>query len=213
MRRLTLQFALEDLARVRGEPTIRNIESMQALHILKQERDEVVMICRIAFKGPASDVEDLYRKTGEIQLLHQDGEGTGTYFIKVKPANPLYDDGVYQVEPYEFRNGKATVTFVGEARQVRRFLKKAKETGVPIRVVSHKDASFPPDSLLSHLTERQRKVIITAYNLGYFDLPKRISSRELAEKLGIHSSTLIKHRIKAERRLLDEILLEYLLKQ
>jgi hypothetical protein len=68
-------------------------------------------------------------------------------------------------------------------------------------------------SALSRLTERQREVLVAAYSLGYFDLPKRISSRELAKKLSMRSSTLIAHRIKAERSLLDEILLEYLLKQ
>jgi predicted DNA binding protein len=51
-------------------------------------------------------------------------------------------------------------------------------------------------------------VLITAFNLGYFDRPKRISTRALAEKLDIRSSTFIAHKIKAERRLLAEVLKE-----
>jgi predicted DNA binding protein len=51
------------------------------------------------------------------------------------------------------------------------------------------------------LTEKQRKVLITAYRLGYHDLPGRVSSKELAERLKIKSSALIVRRRKAERRL------------
>ena len=50
--------------------------------------------------------------------------------------------------------------------------------------------------------------IISAYELGYYDVPRRIKTEDLAKRLGIRGSTLAMHRIKAERRLLDEILNE-----
>ena len=70
------------------------------------------------------------------------------------------------------------------------------------------EANFSPDSLLSKLTEKQRKVLFAAYKLGYYDLPRRINSEKLAEKLNIGNSTLGEHLRKAERRLLIHILAE-----
>src|ERR1700689_5069714 len=163
MRRLTLQVPMEDLARIHEEPLIQNIESLHVLHVLKQERDKFAMICKISFKGPAPRIEDFFREGGEVQLLHQDRDGIGTYFLRGKPLGGLLGEGGYLVEPFEFRDGKATITFVGDSIQVRQFLRNVEKTGLPHRVVSIADAKFPSDSPLSSLTKKQRRVLIAAY--------------------------------------------------
>jgi predicted DNA binding protein len=56
------------------------------------------------------------------------------------------------------------------------------------------------------LTEKQRTVLSSAFDNGYYDMPRRIDSKELAEKLDLRSSTFIEHRRKAERRLLASVL-------
>jgi DNA-binding CsgD family transcriptional regulator len=213
MRRLTLQVAMDDLARIHGEPIIQNIESLHVLHVLKQERDEFAVICKISFKGPAPRIEDFFREEGEARLLQRDKDGIGTYFLRGKPLGGVLGGGGYLIGPFEFRDGKATITYVGDPIQVKRFLREVKRRRLPHRVLSIADAKFPFESPLSRLTEKQRKVLIAAYDLGYFDSPKRMNSREIAEKLGIRSSTFTTHRKKAERRLLDEVLLDYLLNQ
>ena len=70
------------------------------------------------------------------------------------------------------------------------------------------EAKFSPDSPLNVLTEKQRRILIASYKLGYYDLPRKVGSRELAEKLGLHKSALATHIRKAERRLLADILSE-----
>lgn len=70
------------------------------------------------------------------------------------------------------------------------------------------DADFSPISPLNQLTEKQREVLITAYKLGYYDIPRRINSEQLAKKLNIGDSTLVEHLRKAERRLLVNIFTE-----
>ena len=59
---------------------------------------------------------------------------------------------------------------------------------------------------MSLLTEKQREVLTAAFQSGYFDIPRKMSSDELAVKLGIRNATFVAHRRKAERRLLAEIL-------
>ncbi len=73
------------------------------------------------------------------------------------------------------------------------FIKKITALGIRHRVVLLTEANFSPDSPLSKLTEKQREVLIAAYKLGYYDIPRRINSEKLAKKLNIGGSTLGEH--------------------
>jgi len=70
------------------------------------------------------------------------------------------------------------------------------------KVVSLTDARFSSDSPLNALTEKQRRVLSTAYRFGYYNLPRTIDSEQLARKLKLKRSTLVVHRRRAEHRLL-----------
>jgi predicted DNA binding protein len=91
---------------------------------------------------------------------------------------------------------------------VRAFLKIFEAASVRYRVVSLTDAQFSPHSPLSRLTEKQRRVLITAHNLGYYDVPRKINLVQLAERLDLAYSTLDVQLRRAERRLLNHIMNE-----
>jgi predicted DNA binding protein len=76
-------------------------------------------------------------------------------------------------------------------------------------VVSLTDAKFPSNSPIGRLTDKQRRVLLTAYKLGYYDVPRRITAEKLARKLNLVKSTFSAHVRKAERRLLAEMLSEF----
>lgn len=56
------------------------------------------------------------------------------------------------------------------------------------------------------LTDRQHEVLATAYEMGYFERPKRANASEIAAELGIAQSTLTEHLVTAQRKLLGDIL-------
>ncbi len=58
-----------------------------------------------------------------------------------------------------------------------------------------------PDSL----TERQRAALDAAYFMGYFDWPRESAGPEVADTLGVSSSTFHQHLRKAEAKLLDAV--------
>lgn len=58
-----------------------------------------------------------------------------------------------------------------------------------------------PDSL----TDRQRATLDAAYFMGYFDWPRESSGPEVADALGVSSSTFHQHLRKAEAKLLDAV--------
>jgi|GEM_PF-1430171 len=55
------------------------------------------------------------------------------------------------------------------------------------------------------LTERQEEVLLVATRMGYFDVPKRIRTKELAEMLGISQASLTE----TLRRAVKKLIMEY----
>ncbi|MFB6134982.1 MAG: helix-turn-helix domain-containing protein [Halanaeroarchaeum sp.] len=58
----------------------------------------------------------------------------------------------------------------------------------------------------SDLTARQREVLQTAHAMGYFDHPKGANAGEVADALGITTSTFTEHLAAAQSKLLETIL-------
>jgi len=56
------------------------------------------------------------------------------------------------------------------------------------------------------LTEKQRDVLSTAHEMGYFAYPQEASAADIADALGIASSTFTEHLAAAQRNLLEEVL-------
>jgi len=208
MRRLIVEISGKDFSKLDPESSLQKIRSAEVLHFLKFDHQEVSMILRVEFKEPNVSIEEIFHDDlAEVQLLEQEKEKEReiyTYFIKVNPAQAIRGGpdlkavGGYLSLPYEVRDGKVKITFLGSAKQVRSLLKIVEAAGVRYRVVSLTDAKFAPHSLISRLTEKQRRALITAYTLGYYDVPKKIGLVQLAERLDLALSTLDVHLRKAE---------------
>ena len=69
----------------------------------------------------------------------------------------------------------------------------------------HEDSELVPVDL-RRLTDRQREVLETAHEMGYFDYPRRANAGEVATALGIQPSTFTEHLNTAQTKLLDELL-------
>lgn len=59
---------------------------------------------------------------------------------------------------------------------------------------------------LRRLTARQREVLETAHQMGYFEYPRGANASEVATALGIQPSTFTEHLNTAQTKLLDELL-------
>lgn len=63
-----------------------------------------------------------------------------------------------------------------------------------------------PDHPLGELTARQREVIETAWEMGYYEVPKEVSADDIATEMNLDSSTVNEHLQRAERNLLGQFL-------
>jgi len=215
MRRLILEISAKELSKFGLEMgSFEKIKSLDFLHFLRQDPEEFAVISRIEFKDGSCGIEDLLAGGFfvEAQILEQENSRTYTVFLKGGPSlSSILDylglDG-YLFPPLEISGSKLTFSFLGSAQQVGEFIKKITALEIRHKVVLLTEANFSPDSPLNKLTEKQREVLIAAYKLGYYDIPRRINSEKLAKKLNIGNSTFGEHLRKAERRLLINTLAE-----
>lgn len=206
----------KELSKITEQTLLGKVRLLELLHFLKFDRKEIAAVCRVSFKDADSKVEDLLDVShlAKVQLLEREEGGSYMILVRWRPkpgsliSNHIEKGGGYMVSPFEFRNGKFKITFLGKQKQIQNFLERLEERGISYRVVSATDASFLPDSPLNCLTDKQRNVLISAFKLGYYDLPRKINSDQLANQLNIVNSTLIEHIRKAERRMLAEMLKE-----
>jgi hypothetical protein len=222
MRRLVVEFPLEELSKSEegSFSLVLKVKSLEMLQILKMVPGETAAIVRIEMKDQSGRIEDLFPARPEAkietELLQKESETTSVYFVRFKAKVPPkasepgpFGSTPYFSTPFEFRDGRAKLAFLGSAKQIKKHLEYLeKHARGRYKVVSLTDARFSPNSPIARLTEKQRRVLISAYKLGYYDLPRRIGSEELARKLNLVKSTFVAHRRKAERQLLTEMLSE-----
>lgn len=110
--------------------------------------------------------------------------------------------------PISIVDGRVTLTFVAPQSVIsdlQRDLNEQLENGhidCDIRKVS----AYTGDSdLLACLTSRQREVIERAFDAGYYQTPRQVSSKELAAQLGVDKSTVLEHLQRAENNLITSI--------
>jgi hypothetical protein len=213
MRRLILEVFEKELAKIGIElPQFQKIKSLKLIYFLRQDPQEFAAISEVEFKDSTSKVEDLL--TGgflvEAQVLERQKNGAYLVFIRGGPSlssvlSAIGIESGYLFPPIGIGDGKIKISFLGSEEQVKNFMEKIDELGIRYRVVLLADANFSPISPLNRLTEKQREVLMAAYKFGYYEIPRKITSEELAKKLGIVDSTLVEHLRKAEQRLMTQL--------
>lgn len=213
MRRLILEVAEKELIKIGIElPTFRPIKSLELLYFLRQDPQEFAAISQVQFKNPSSKVEDLL--VGGFLIEAQELEhknGAYTVFIRGGPSlssvlSAIGIKGGYLFPPLGIEDGKIKITFLGSEVEVKDFMEKIDALGIRYHIVLLADTNFSPISPLNQLTEKQRKVLIAAYKLGYYEIPRKITSEDLAKKLGLADSTVVEHLRKAEQRLITQMI-------
>jgi predicted DNA binding protein len=76
---------------------------------------------------------------------------------------------------------------------------RLKEAGCEVEMISLREQEED-----APLTYHQEKVVRTAYDMGYYDIPRTVTLNEVSEKLGLARSTIDVVLRRAERRLIGQ---------
>lgn len=90
--------------------------------------------------------------------------------------------------------------------EIKKFLQYANRLSNTYKILGLTSVDTKAESLLSKLTAKQRQALLTAFALGYYDVPRKISSEDLSRHLNADKSTIVEHLRKAERKLINAII-------
>lgn len=204
----------EEPGMVAGWTISERVRFLELLHFLKFDRNQIVGVGRADFNEAKSRTKGIldFKSQGRAQVLGRDEEGFYEVLVGWRPkrgsllADHIETGQGYVVGPFGFNAERYKITLLGNQKQIRRFLGQVEDHGLSYKVASVMNASFSPDSLLSCLTEKQRRVLVSAFRLGYYDIPRKLDTDKLADKLNLVNSTVVEHIRKAERRMLAQML-------
>lgn len=214
MRRMTVEVYGEEPKRVTGWTVSKRVRFLELLHFLKFDRNQIVGVGRADFNGGKSSPRNIFEPKDRVrvQVLGRDEEGFYEILVGWRPkkgcllADHIETGQGYIVSPFGFSSGRYRITLLGNQKQIQRFLGQVEEHGLSYKIASVMNASFSPDSPLGCLTEKQRMVLVSAFRLGYYDIPRKLDTDKLADRLNLVNSTVVEHIRKAERRMLTEML-------
>ena len=213
MRRLVVEISQDEISKFSpSAELLEKIESLEIIYHLRFDKDGFAGICRIKVKDSNLDLRRLVGVGGLVRLeLLSDEKDEHIVYMETRTRNMAWFRGpdspeVYLCPPIEFKDRKLKLTFVGNLNEIKKLLARAEKVGQKFKILSMTDARFSPDSILHVLTEKQRKILSLAYTNGYYDVPRKIDSEELAQMLKIVKSTLVEHLRKAEKRLITDIM-------
>ena len=221
MRRITMEFNYEAAWKQIFGSNANRVEVLEALRCFKCDTQGLAIICRINLKDNNMKIQDLLNGRGlltNIELLYKEKDDDSlVVFIEggscvPKPPKDIKPPKMLMARPPDFLDvDRMKVEMIGKENEIKKLLHYTNKWGdnsFKILGLTSIDTKEGGASLLSKLTPRQRQMLLTAYALGYYDVPRRISSDELSRHLKVDKSTIVEHLRKAERKLIGSIIAE-----
>jgi predicted DNA binding protein len=185
------------------------IERFEVLSLFNMTDDVHSEVCKFTIKEGISVDKIQCNYVSNIIVLKQDGRDytclvKGTFSEDITRFVRTY--GAKIEHPIVFQDDCLTFSLVGDPEDFHTFVSDAAEKGWGLEILSVCDYNPHVNGIFGVLTPKQREILMESYRQGYFDHPRRINASELAEKMGMHKTTLLEHIHKAEKRLIGHIL-------
>ena len=192
------------------------VEVLEAIKCFKCDYEGFAIICRISLDGNIT-LDELTEggSIKKVELLYKQNDGSMVIFMSgrfpeaLKNGKRLQVDNLFQARPPEFVGvDKMRAEIIGDESNLQGFLKtgEVKLGALKILSLTRLEPRRKGESADSTLSPQQRRTLLTAYGLGYYDLPKKVTSDQLARLLKIDKSTLTEHLRKAERKLVSSVI-------
>jgi hypothetical protein len=192
------------------------VEVLEALRCFKCDTQGLAIICRIRLKDRKITIQDLLMGKGlltNIELLYKEKDGSLVVFIEgrscvPKPPKDIKQPKMLMTHPPDFLDvDRMKVEMIGKEDEIKKLVHYANKWGDnSFKILGLTSIDAKGESLLSKLTSRQKQILLTGYALGYYDVPRRISSDDLSRHLNVDKSTIVEHLRKAERKLIGSII-------
>ncbi|MEM3086466.1 MAG: helix-turn-helix domain-containing protein [Halobacteria archaeon] len=212
MKRLVIDLPLSTLEAMGFGPPRQTQVELLTSYILKSDRRTMTQVSRVRILDPAMTVEELFSNPLVVsgRLLRKEMD-VWVLLVTLKTTRPMRQllqpfPDVFLDHPMENRKGKLRVTLVGEEASLRRLMEVARAVKYHFDVVRLENLDAGPANPTAALTSKQQRVLRTAYEMGYFESPKRVRLEELARLFGEDRSNVMAVLRRAQKNLLKAVL-------
>jgi hypothetical protein len=122
-------------------------------------------------------------------------------FFKRMEKAPIYSLG----HP-RFQEGKLRISVIAHEKMIKQLLDGLDQIKVPHKVLRLGRPKASSDSVLNSLTGKQTNILRLAHAMGYYDVPKRTRTEDLARVLRMDKGTVGEHLRRAEKHVFDRLL-------
>jgi len=217
MRTLTLEIEPFEMVKEEMAEIFALVRSYSILETLKMDYQEGICIEILEFTlKEGVSIHDI-RTLGNMEILSVLKSIDNKHTCLIRYTEPEEaknqfqesDLGLIHTIPTIISQEKFTISMMGERKNLSDFVEMMRANSGTIRNIAFRRAAYQKADILAVLTEKQREVMLAAFQNGYYDYPKKISSKRLCQKVSISKPTLLQHMRKAEGRILKEIMTGY----
>jgi hypothetical protein len=183
-----------------------------------QEHDVIEIITdkpdeQAAVTDEISKIKGIVEKSSDQQNAH--------FFVKKcyckqeGSVSTILDElDVLQISPIVYRNGWEYYRIVAfKHKDIKELMRRLKAKSFTFEILRKVDfngfiassLTLTADAIFSDLTEKQMDALLTAYNNGYYNLPRKANVQDIARKKKVSRTTYQEHLKKAENKLVASL--------
>lgn len=166
----------------------------------------------LRFSTPSAELGEILDEDDRIRYLHRTAtDGHHTYRCLSKERCVVHDlvDRGFLVESVRYRNGEERHVGAVVGQEVLQGVLEAAGEAVGVQLERISPVTEEGDSAVEsrwNLTPAQAEALEMAYEMGYFEVPRRADAGDVAAELGISKSALLERLRRGHAALLEQLL-------
>ncbi len=209
MKRILMHASMNFIKQMGFGDIFEQVEEMELLRIFRFDLHDMITMQRFKLKNPKDNLYDLIGLGGiqSIQILKED-KAQGEYIVLAKTHHSvgfdqmLKDFNFILDYPIHVDQKGVKIPFISNEKRLKEILVKVKKmVGNEFRVLNISAIKPNIETIQSLLTDKQKNVISFAVKKGYFEIPRKISSKEISDHFNVSISAVNEHLRKIEKKI------------
>ncbi|OLS12717.1 MAG: HTH DNA binding domain-containing protein [Promethearchaeota archaeon CR_4] len=197
----------------RYDEILKKVERFELMQIHRLDEEFILTTEIFKFRSSTDHPRDLLGLNGLefIEVLSEDkSKNEYVCFAKTRWPEDLKiffkDPEIILCVPIIIDEQSILLSFITDSDKAEIVFEQLKRYGDQVKVISISTVLSPnTDNILQLLTERQREIIFYAVEQGYYEIPRKVNTNDLAKKFDISQSALSEHLRKIERVIINSI--------
>lgn len=175
------------------------------------------IVNQLEVSGDHADIRRCFTPDGETVLDVQAADTGDTYILQLHYVPSTLNKTLFEIHrnypvlidyPLEYvdpENGTLRVSVIGPEEELSGIITETQER---VDVTIEQLGSYDPTAgrLFAELTRRQREVLETAIEEGYYEVPRKVTHEDIAPKLDCAAGTVGQHLRRIESKVMTSLL-------